>query len=114
MFRNMPLLQLFTTGRKSGKRRQTELIYMEYKDAYVIIASNGGRDQHPAWYFNLETTPQIEIEIAGKLIKAKAKTASIDEKAEMWPILIEKAAFYDDYRKQTSRDIPMVLLSPVE
>ncbi|MHA2338251.1 MAG: nitroreductase/quinone reductase family protein [Candidatus Hodarchaeales archaeon] len=114
MLRNMPLLQLYTTGRKSGKSRQTELIFLHFKEKYVVTASNSGRDQHPSWFYNLEAITQAEIEIDGPKIKVEAKIATPEEKAQIWPLLVEKAPFYDEYRKQTTRDIPLVLLSPIE
>ncbi|MHA1983803.1 MAG: nitroreductase/quinone reductase family protein, partial [Candidatus Hodarchaeales archaeon] len=58
MFRNMPLLQLYTTGRKSGKVRQTELIFLKDKMDYVVTASNAGRNQHPSWYLNIVALPR--------------------------------------------------------
>jgi F420H(2)-dependent quinone reductase len=110
--RDMPILLLSTVGRKSGRIRTTPLMYLRDGENYVIIASNNGRDRHPAWFYNLQASPQVEIEIPGKRLQATASVASPDERDHLWPILVAKAPFYDGYRKKTSRSIPMVFLKP--
>jgi deazaflavin-dependent oxidoreductase (nitroreductase family) len=110
--RSMPILLLSTVGRKSGRMRTTPLMYLRDGESYVITASNSGSDRHPAWFYNLQASPQVEIEIPGKRLQATASVATPDERDQLWPILVAKAPFYDGYRKKTSRSIPMVFLKP--
>lgn len=112
IMRGMPILLLYSVGRKTGKKRTTPLMYIRDDDRYVIIASNNGSDQHPAWFHNIKNANQVEIEVPGKRFKVTPTIATGAEKERLWPQLIEKAPFYDNYRKGTHRNIPMVLLQP--
>lgn len=108
--RGMPLLLLTTTGRKTGKQRVTPLMYIRDGENYVITASNRGEDKQPAWYVNLRANPQVRIEVGDKTMDVAAQEANAEEKSHLWPQLVEKAPFFDDYQKKTTRDIPMVIL----
>ena len=77
-------LLLTTTGRKSGEQRTTPLIFAPHGDAYMIVASKGGTDTPPAWYLNLTENPKVEVQIKGDRFTAHARTASPEEKPEMW------------------------------
>jgi deazaflavin-dependent oxidoreductase (nitroreductase family) len=108
--RGMPLLLLTTVGRKSGKQRVTPVMYIRDGDDYVITASNAGADKHPAWYLNLKANPQTTIEVGSMTKSVSARQASQEEKARLWAQLVEQAPFFEDYKKKTTRDIPMVIL----
>lgn len=108
--RGMPVLLLTTVGRKTGQARTTPLMYIRDGESYVITASNNGRDKHPAWFYNLKASPQAEIALPGKRLQVTATIATTTEKDRLWPVLVEKAPFFDGYRKKTSRGIPMVVL----
>jgi deazaflavin-dependent oxidoreductase (nitroreductase family) len=110
--RGMPILILTTIGRKTKKQRTTLLMYIRDGDAYVITASNYGWDSHPAWFLNLQASPQVTIEVPGKRLQMMASIASPDERERLWPQLVARAHFYAGYQKRTSRQIPMVLLKP--
>lgn len=112
--RGMPILLLTTTGRKSGEARVTPVMYLKDGDNYVVTASNNGGEKNPAWYVNLTAHPQVTVEVGEATLNALARLASAEEKARLWPLLVEKAPFFDDYRKKTTRDIPMVILSPID
>ncbi len=103
-------LILTTTGRKSGDQRDAALIYAPHGDAYAIVASKGGADAPPAWYLNLEAEPAVEVQVWGDRFKATARTASAEEKAEIWPTMTTEWPAYDEYQKKTDREIPVVLL----
>ena len=105
-------LILTTTGRKSGATRLTPLIYGEQGDNYLIVASNGGAEAHPDWYFNLEADPAVEVQVWGDKIPARARTATPAEKAEWWPIVLKEWPDYDEYQKKTDRPIPLVVIEP--
>ncbi|MGV1048173.1 MAG: nitroreductase family deazaflavin-dependent oxidoreductase [Solirubrobacterales bacterium] len=103
-------LLLTTTGRKSGEERTTPLIYAPYGDAYTIVASKGGADEPPAWYLNLSENPEVEVQVKADRFKANARTASAEEKAEIWPTMVAEWPAYDEYQQKTERQIPVVVL----
>jgi deazaflavin-dependent oxidoreductase (nitroreductase family) len=107
------ILLLTTTGRKSGEERTTPLIYGRHGDAFTVVASKGGADEPPAWYRNLEEDPEVEIQVKADVMKARARTASEDEKPELWKMMASEWPDYDDYQKKTDREIPVVVLEPV-
>ncbi len=110
----VPVLLLTTTGRKSGKQRTLPLIYIMDDSAYVITASAGGADKHPGWFFNIRSNPQATIQVKDAHIKVKAEVAGQEKKSELWARLVEVAPNFAGYEKRTSREIPMVILHPVE
>jgi len=103
-------LMLTTTGRKSGEKRTTPLIYDPVGDAYAIVASKGGADEPPAWYLNLQADPTVEVQVKADKFTARARTASEEEKAGIWPQMVKQWPAYDDYQAATDRPIPIVLL----
>jgi deazaflavin-dependent oxidoreductase (nitroreductase family) len=107
-----PVLLLTTTGRSSGQHRTTPLIYQPYGDDYLVIASRGGAPRAPAWYRNLEADPDVQVQIKGDRFAARARTATADEKPEMWRKMTAVWPDYDDYQQRTEREIPVVVLEP--
>lgn len=107
-------LQLTTTGRKSGKQRTMHLIYIRDGSAYVIIASNGGRQRHPGWFFNVRSNPHVTMQVHDALVSAVAEIAGPEKRKELWARLLEIAPFYAGYEKRAQREIPMVLLRPAD
>ncbi|HYI60611.1 MAG TPA: nitroreductase family deazaflavin-dependent oxidoreductase [Acidimicrobiales bacterium] len=109
----MPTVELHTTGRKTGQRRSTLLTApIHGDDRIVLIASKGGDDRHPLWYRNLVAEPDVELTIAGKTTPWRARTATKDEKAELWPQVVAAYKGYAGYQKRTERDIPVVICEP--
>jgi len=115
-FGGMPSLELTTTGRKSGTPRSVMLTSpLQEGDAYVVVASRGGDDIHPAWYLNLQANPAVRVRIVGQPERAMhARIVSADERARMWPLITARYRNYAGYQKRTTREIPLVLLEPVE
>jgi deazaflavin-dependent oxidoreductase (nitroreductase family) len=105
-------LLLTTTGRTSGNRYTTPLIYGEDGSDYIIVASKGGSAEHPDWYRNLETHPEVEIQIERDVMAATARTASGEERARLWEQMAEIWPDYNEYTKKTDREIPVVVLTP--
>lgn len=105
-----PTLLLYTRGHRSGKEVTTPLYFAEQDGRYIVIASYGGADVDPDWYRNLEVNPNVEVQIRGDRFPATARTASAEEKRELWPLMAGPYPFYDDYQKGTERDIPVVIL----
>ncbi len=108
--RGMPLLLLTTVGHKTGRRRTTPVMYIRDGDDYVITASNGGSDKHPAWFYNLQASPRAEIEVPGKRLLVSASVVTPGERERLWPQLVAQAPFFDNYQKHTTRIIPMIRL----
>ena len=109
----MPVVILTTTGRKSGQKRPTMLTApIHDPDLVVLVASNGGDDRHPIWFLNLRDDPAVELEMEGDKRAMTARTASADEKAELWPRVVAANKGYAGYQEKTERDIPLVILEP--
>ncbi len=106
-------LLLTTKGRKTGKLRRTALIYGEDDGRYLVVASTGGGDRHPAWYLNLVAEPEVEIQVEAKKLQARARTADDDEKPVLWEKMAEIWPDYDKYQARTDRTIPVVILDPL-
>jgi deazaflavin-dependent oxidoreductase (nitroreductase family) len=104
------ILLLHTTGRKSGREYVHPLIYRDYDDKYLIVASKGGAPEPPDWFQNLEANPDVTVQIKGETFRAKARTARPDEKPDMWKRMTEVWPDYDRYQQQTDREIPVVVL----
>jgi deazaflavin-dependent oxidoreductase (nitroreductase family) len=108
--RGMPVLLLTTEGRKTHMQHTTPLMYIRDGENYVITASNNGRPRHPSWFYNLQATPHASIEVPGKSLQIIASVATPAERERLWPQLVARAPFFDEYQKGTSRTIPMVIL----
>jgi deazaflavin-dependent oxidoreductase (nitroreductase family) len=109
----MRAVQLHTTGRKTGQRRTVWLTSpVSSDDRIVLIASKGGDDRHPDWYHNIVADPEVEI-TDGDVTRAwTARTATPEEKAELWPQVVRSYKGYAGYQKRTGRDIPVVICEP--
>lgn len=105
-------LILTTTGRKSGKKRDTPLIYGRHDGEFLIVASKGGADAPPTWFLNLQADPGAEIQVKAEHIKVHARVASQAEKQELWSIMTKAWPQYDAYQQKTEREIPVVVLEP--
>ena len=108
----MQLLLLTTTGARTGQRRAVPLTYLPDGDRYVVTAGNAGSDRHPAWYHNLGAYPDVTIEVGSEAFEA---VAVIADEAEHQALYERFAAAYPqlaDYQAQTSRQIPLVVLTP--
>ena len=103
---------LTTTGRRTGKIRRTPLMKVKHGDGYLVIASLGGAPQHPQWYLNLTANPDVVINDLAERHELVARTASPEEKAELWPLATAEWPAYDDYQASTERDIPLVICEP--
>ena len=109
-----PMLLLTTTGRKSGKKRATPLQYMRDGENMVVVASNGGNKNHPAWLYNIKANPEATAQAGKKVTKVRAETANADERARLWPLLLDVYHGYQDYEDETERTIQVVVLTPQE
>ena len=102
---------LTTKGRKSGEERTTPLIYGTTPEGeHMVVASNGGEDQPPAWYLNLQEDPSGELQVKADKFSVKARDAGSDEKPELWKQMADQWPDYDSYQQRTDRQIPVVVL----
>ncbi len=110
----MVVLELTTTGRKSGQSRTVMLTSpLQQGDTVVIVASRGGDDRSPSWFLNLRENPDVEVVLGGQAkARMRARVASPDERAELWPQITSAHKNYAGYQTKTSREIPLVLLEP--
>ncbi|MFI6080505.1 nitroreductase family deazaflavin-dependent oxidoreductase [Streptomyces sp. NPDC051217] len=106
-------LILTTTGRKSGEQRSTPLIYRSHGDDVMVVASHGGADLAPQWYRNIQADPEVQVQVKGDRFTARARTATAEERPEMWRKMAEVWPAYDDYQTKTDREIPVVVLERV-
>ncbi len=105
---------LTTTGRRTGKRHTVPLLYLRDGDSVVVIASYGGRRQHPEWYQNLMAEPAAELQILDNRLQVTARTADAAERAQWWPRIVTAYSDYALYQSRTDREIPVVFLTPVK
>jgi deazaflavin-dependent oxidoreductase (nitroreductase family) len=111
---NMPVLELTTTGRKSGQPRSVMLTSpLQEGSTIVIVASRGGDDTNPAWFLNLRDNPEVDVVFQGKpKQRMKASVATPEQRARLWPLVIADHQNYAEYQTKTEREIPLVLLEP--
>lgn len=110
--RGVPVLLLTTIGRKSGEPRTAPLLFIEDGDDVIVVASQGGLPKDPLWYRNLRANPECEVQIKRQKTKRKARTASPEERARLWPMLVEHYHDFASYETWTDRTIPVVILEP--
>jgi deazaflavin-dependent oxidoreductase (nitroreductase family) len=105
---------LTTIGRKSGEERTMPLIYGRTNGGFMVVASDGGSDEHPAWYLNLKANPAAELQVLSDRFKVQARDATAEERPELWKRMTAQWPDYDDYQKRTDREIPVVILERVD
>ena len=105
------ILVLTTTGRKTGEERSNALIFGRHGDDLLVVGSKGGSPAPPQWYLNLQADPEVHVQVKGDRFVARARTASPEEKPELWKIMTSVWPDYDSYQKRPSREIPVVVLT---
>jgi deazaflavin-dependent oxidoreductase (nitroreductase family) len=110
----MLVVELTTTGRKSGLPRSVMLTSPHQNgDTIVLVASRGGDDQHPAWLLNLRDNASVTVGTKNDTKQMTARIADETERAELWPKITAVYKGYAGYQRKTGREIPVVLLEPV-
>ena len=111
---NMPVLELTTTGRKSGQPRSVMLTSpLQEGSVLVVVASRGGDDNAPAWFLNLQENPDVEVRLQGNPARPMhARVANPAERERLWPLVTADHKNYAGYQSRTTREIPLVLLEP--
>lgn len=112
----MPVLELTTVGRRSGKSRSVMLTAPAREgDTLVVVASRGGDDRHPDWFLNLQADPRVEVALQGAPPRTMtAQVVTGEERARLWEKITTNNPRYGSYQQRTEREIPVVLLRPTE
>jgi F420H(2)-dependent quinone reductase len=106
------MLLLEHVGAKSGTKRTSPLLYVEDGEDIVIVASKGGFPKHPAWFHNLMANPDITVQIGAERRPVHARVAAPEERGRLWAMAVSAYHGYEDYRRRTDREIPLVVLEP--
>ena len=110
-FAGAPLLLLHSTGAKSGEERVNPMMYQQVGDDWAVFASYAGKDTNPAWYHNLVAHPDASIEVGTDTVEVTARELPPDERAPIWEEQKRRYPGFAGYESQTSRVIPVILLS---
>lgn len=103
-------LVLTTTGRRSGLKRRTSLIYGTEGDAFVVVGSNGGKKDNPQWFKNLVADPLVHVQVGAEKFEAIARATAGDERMRLWRMMTKMWPDYERHQKRTAREIPVVVL----
>jgi F420H(2)-dependent quinone reductase len=106
------VLLLDHVGAKSGRKRTTPLSYLEDGEDVVIVASKGGSPRHPAWFHNLRANPETTVQVGSRRLPVTARVATPEERARLWPKVVDLYGGYQGYQDRTEREIPLVVLEP--
>lgn len=108
----VPTLLLDHVGRKSGVAYTTPLLYLDTAPDLVVVASQGGLPTHPQWFHNLRGHPETSVQVGREVRAVHARVAGPEERAALWPRLVELYSDFDNYQSWTEREIPVVVLEP--
>jgi deazaflavin-dependent oxidoreductase (nitroreductase family) len=108
--RGTEILLLTTAGRRSGAPRTSPLIHRTDSDRWIIVASNGGSPNPPAWYVNMQANPDADIQVRDEVIPVRPRDAEGEERERLWKLMNEVWPDYDNYQTRTERQIPVVIL----
>ena len=103
---------LTTRGRKSGLERTVPLVCFPRGDEVIVIASNNGQDRNPTWWLNLQANPEVRVRLGRSERRMRARCATPEQRAELWPWLKERNPFLERHARSTTREIPVIVLTP--
>lgn len=110
-FAGAPLLLLTTSGAKSGQPRTSPLVYITDGDRYVIVASKAGAPTNPDWFHNLLANPTVTVEVGAEQFQARAEVAAGAERERLYAAVASRLPQFEEYQRQTTRQIPVVVLT---
>jgi deazaflavin-dependent oxidoreductase (nitroreductase family) len=110
----LPVIIVTNLGARTGKVRKTPLMRVEHDGRYAAVASLGGAPKNPVWYYNLKANPRVELQDGPKQSEMVARELTGSERAEWWERAVAAYPPYAEYQTNTSRQIPVFLLEPVD
>lgn len=109
-FENATLLLLHTTGAKSGQERINPMVYIEDGGKYVVIASAGGAQNHPDWYYNVVAGPEVGVEMGTETFQAQATVTEEPQRTDLYAAVSARYPNFIEYQENTDRVIPVITL----
>jgi len=100
------------SGAKSGALRTSPLLYVPDGENLVMVASKGGFPKNPAWFHNLRANPVTYVQVDAERRRVRARVATAEERPHLWDLAVAVWPGYEDYRRRTDREIPLVVLEP--
>ena len=113
-FAGRELLILKTLGARTRAEREHPLAFSRSGRDYVVVGSKGGAPRHPAWYHNLVAHPDVGIEVHGHAFRARARVAEGEEYDRLFNAHADRMPAFRDYRRRTTRKLPVIVLEPIE
>jgi len=110
--RGIPVCLVTTTGRRSGQPRTVPLLYLRDGADVIVVASQGGMPRHPDWYHNVMASPEVRVELTGSSFDGTARVADAEERARLWPMLVDLYPSFEIYAARAEREIPVIICSP--
>jgi deazaflavin-dependent oxidoreductase (nitroreductase family) len=107
-----PMLLLDHVGAKSGQKRTTPLVYTREGNQLLLVASKGGHPKNPAWFHNLKANPDTSVQVGSERRPVRARVARPEERGRLWDKAVSTYSGFDDYRRRTDREIPLIVLEP--
>ena len=112
--RGMAVIVVTSRGARSGKLRKNPVMRVEHDGVYAAVASKGGAPEHPVWYYNLLAEPLVEVQDGPRKQDMRARVVTGEERSVWWERAVEAFPDYADYQRKTDREIPVLVLEPVE
>ena len=109
-----PIVVITSVGAKSGNLRKNPVMRVERDGVYVAIASKGGADDQPEWYYNFVAHPEVDLQDGAVKKTYKAERVEGEERADLWKLAVNTWATYAEYQKKTEREIPVFKLTPID
>lgn len=110
----LPVVIITNRGATSGKVRKTPLMRVEHEGSYAAVASQGGAPTHPTWYANLVAHPHVEVQDGPQKWDMQAREVHGEEREQWWERAVAAFPPYADYQRKTERQIPVLVLEPLE
>jgi len=109
---NCDICVVHMKGAKTGKKRVVPLMHVPYEQGVILVASLGGADVHPTWYWNLKKNPEIEVFVRSKKLNLKAEQVEDQMKSDLWPLICSCYPDFENYQQSTQRNIPVFNCQP--
>jgi deazaflavin-dependent oxidoreductase (nitroreductase family) len=107
----LPLLMLTTCGRQSGRARAVPLLYMRHRESLLVVGSNWGRANHPAWSSNLLANPTARVQVGQASYAVSARLIAPPESTRLWPELYRFCPVWQSYAERSGRDLRVFALT---